>query len=283
VTTATGLPTLGADIDWPDAAAALAVEESMPPGSGRLTELARWVAGAQGSADPVAPRHPRALVLGGVQSPAASGAAARLGVALTVLTPPDDVLAAAAEGVRLADAAADEGCDLLVLAGGADPTDVAAAVVCLISGAEPVSLLPRGAAAVDTARWIGRAVLLRDRLRSITRLREDPDDLLLELGDPALALAATLLMRSAARRTLVLIDGPLVAAAAALCYDVQARAGQWWRPADADPDPVHRRAVDDLALTPVLDLGLARRDGLAGLLAVGVVQAAAAIVKDNSP
>jgi NaMN:DMB phosphoribosyltransferase len=50
---------------------------------------------------------------------------------------------------------------------------------------------------------------------------------------------------------------------------------RWWRVADTAADPVHARAVAELADRPVLDLGTTLDDGTAGLLAYAVLRAAA--------
>jgi len=275
----TGLSALGADVQWTDAAAAAAAGAALRPGAGRLGELAQWLAGAQGAPSPEAPARPRLVAVADVVPDVLRDAAERIGVGIDQATTPADVPAACAGGVAIVDRAVDSGTDLLVLAGGAD--DAAAATVCLITGVEPVALLPRGAAAVDTRSWIARAAALRNTLRRISPLREVPDEMLTALGSPALALSATVLMHAAFRRTPVLFDGRTAAAAAVLCHDVQPRAVRWWLPADDSPDPVCRRALSDLARDPVLNLGLTRDDGLAGLLAVAVVQAAAALVRET--
>jgi nicotinate-nucleotide--dimethylbenzimidazole phosphoribosyltransferase len=176
-------------------------------------------------------------------------------------------------GARIADEEIDAGTDLIVLAG-TDTTPAAATLIGLITGAEPVALLPRGVDAIDTAGWIERATQLREARRRLAELRTQPDRLLAEAGNPAVAAAAGVALQAAARRTGVVLDGVAPLAAAVLCLDIQSRASQWWQVADTSDDRVHRRAVEKLGLRPLLDLGTRTGDGTAGLLALAVLQAA---------
>jgi nicotinate-nucleotide--dimethylbenzimidazole phosphoribosyltransferase len=148
--------------------------------------------------------------------------------------------------------------------------------MAILTDAEPVALLPRGAEAVDTSSWIARAVELRDERRRIRPLRSRPDELMAALGSPVLAAAAGIALRAASRRTPVVLDGTAAVVAGLLCVDLQSRARRWWQVADTSSDPVHARAVEEFGQRPVLDLATGSGSGLAGLLAVTVLRAAAA-------
>ena len=155
------------------------------------------------------------------------------------------------------------------------PSQTLAVLVGLLTGAEPVALLPRGGAAVDTGAWIGRAVALRDTRRRVADNRTRPGRLLEALDYSPLAATVGLVMQAVVRRTPVVLDGVGAVAAALLCHDVQARAGRWWRLADVSPDPVHTLAAAELGQRPLLDLGTAGGDGTVGLLTLPLLAAAA--------
>jgi nicotinate-nucleotide--dimethylbenzimidazole phosphoribosyltransferase len=267
---------VGAAVDWPDADAAAAARAAGRPQAGRLAELAEWLAAAQGHFPPH-PLHRVCCVVAGEPTARVAELAAATGVTLRPVTPPDEPVAAFATGTALADDAAETNTDLLVLAG-TDEIVAPAVAVALLTGAEPVALLPRGAAAVDSAAWMARAERLRDGRRRAAADRSRPDRLLAALGSPAMALLAGLALRAAARRTPAVLDGPAALAAALLGADVQARAVRWWQVADSAGDPVSVRALDQLAATPLLALGTAG-DGTAGLLAVAVLRAAVTPVR----
>jgi nicotinate-nucleotide--dimethylbenzimidazole phosphoribosyltransferase len=268
----TALLELGADVVSTDADAAAAARVRATPGSGRLAELAGWLAATQGEAPPHGPARARCVVVGSITARLATLADAT-GVGVRPLEPPADSPSAFAAGAALADEEADAGTDLLVVAAH-DPGIAPAVTVGVLAGAEPVALLPRGAAAVDTDAWIARADQLRDARRRTIGLRRRPDELLAALDAPRLAAAVGCVLRAAGRRTAVVLDGTAAVAAALLCVDSQPRAAEWFQVADSSDDPVHRRAVEQLRARPLLDLGTSSGDGTAGVLAVALLRAA---------
>ena len=233
----------------------------------------------------MAGRHPGALACGAPTRPrlvsrapvtaAVAAVAESSGVGVDVVAiDSTEVAAAFASGVAAADVQVDAGTDVVVLADGTDSI-AGAALVSIVTDAEPVALLPRGADAIDTEAWIERAAQLRDLRRTVRDHRHDPDELLAALGDTALATACGFVMRAIERRTAVVLDGTNAVAAAVLCHRTRERVGRWLRVADTSPDPVHLRAVSYLDQRPVLDLGTRHGDGLAGLLVIGVLRTAA--------
>jgi nicotinate-nucleotide--dimethylbenzimidazole phosphoribosyltransferase len=268
----TALLDLGAGVGWVDAEAAEAARAAADPRTGRLGELVEWLAAVQGRFPPRELRRPCCIVLGG-SSPAVADLAAARSIVVRDAVPDDDAGAAFGAGVALADDEIESGADLVVLAG-IDASDAPATVIGLLTDTEPVALLPRGEAAVDSAAWIARAARLRDARRRVTMLRARPDELLAELGDPVIAMAAGVALQAAVRRTPVILDGTAVLAAAVLGLHIQSRASQWWQIADTSPERASRRAAERLDRRPMLDLGTDLGDGSAGLLAVELIRAA---------
>lgn len=260
---------LGAEVRTPDAAA------RVRPAADRLDDLAAWLAATSGNRVPDRLKRTRLAVPGAVL-PVAAELAAAAEVGVRELPGGADPAAGYAHGVAAADDEIDAGADLLVVAAG-DDTPAPALLVSLLTGAEPVALLPRGAAAADSAAWIAAAAELRDARRALTPLRHSPGELLEALESPVLGAVTGFTLRAAARRTPVLLDGRAAVAAALLITEVQPRAAQWWQLADTAADPVHTRAVQHLGQSPVLDLGAGRGDGPAALLAVGVLRTAVAL------
>ena len=267
----TALLEVGTGVGWPDLDAA-AEARQVPTRPGRFAELVEWLAGVQGRFPPEQPQRVRGLLLGPI-SDAVAELAARRDVGLRSSDLDTDATKAFAQGVDAADREIDEGADLLVLAG-RDATSAPAVLVSVLTGAEPVALLPRGAGAVDSAQWIAAAEELRDGRRAVAELRSRPDELLAALGSPVVAAAAGFALRAAARRTGVVLDGDAVLAAALLCIDSQPRAREWWQLADTATGRAPARVIDRLERTPLLDLRTGNGDGAAGLLAVEVLRAA---------
>lgn len=268
----TDLAALGAGIEWPDAEPSALARAADPGTNGRLANLVEWLAATQGRFPPHQPSRPRCIVVGEIGSPVRE-LAATLDVGVHELNIGDGVSAALAAGTGAADEEIESGSDLLVVAG-PDSTVADAALVCVLTGAEPVALLPRGIDAVDTSTWIARAGAVRDTRRLVVDLADQPDELLAALDHPALATLAGIILRAASRRTAIVLDGAGALAAALLVHRIDARAAQWCRVADDDTDPVHGRAAREMDQQPLLMLGTSAGDGRAGLLTVPLLRAA---------
>ncbi|HEY8300480.1 MAG TPA: nicotinate-nucleotide--dimethylbenzimidazole phosphoribosyltransferase [Jatrophihabitans sp.] len=265
------LTSVGADIDWPDSAAGTAVRDRLAgnPYLGHLAALAEWWRAVR-PGDQLT--RPCVVTIGAEASDLVVSTADALGASCRH----DDGTGTVATGAALADAAVDSGTDLLVVAAGAEGVDAAVAV-SVLTNSEPVKVLARGVAATDPDAWMDRAAAVRDARRACMRVRADPDQLLERLNSPRLAVTAGLLLRAAARRTPVLIDGPVAAAAALVGYEAQPRAVRWWAAADLGGDPAHALALTRMGQQAILGLGTGLGDGLAGLLAVPAIRAAEAI------
>lgn len=279
--TLSDLVSIGAEVVWSDHDAeqrthdALAADRAL----GRLADLAEWISAVQGASPPSPLNRVRAVVFGPpgryAEQVAASVQASVRAVQEFGSGTTEDAVAA---GAAVADDEVDSGADLLVAA--LPDTGVLAAVVAsVLTDTEPVKVLAGGAAATDPDAWMARAVAVRDARRRAFALRTDPQQLLAVLGSPALAATTGFVLRAAARRTPVLLDGPAATAAALVAYEAQPRGVRWWLSADLAPDPAHELALNRLGGRAVLDLGTGLGDGTAGLLAVAVLRAAIGLAR----
>lgn len=198
------------------------------------------------------------------------------GERLLTATSEDQVEAAVAAGRDLADAAVDAGADLLLLGHlGTGGTTVAAALVCLLTEAEPATVTGGGTVVgLDDDSWARKVVQVRDSVRRARPRAREPIPLLAELGATDLAVLAGVLLGAAARRTPVLIDGTVALSAALLARQVAPLATGWWQVAQRCSDPTFERALRVCALEPLLDLGLRGGDGSGALLALPLLRAA---------
>jgi nicotinate-nucleotide--dimethylbenzimidazole phosphoribosyltransferase len=263
------LLSLGADVEWPDSEASTDVRDRLvtEPGLGRLASLAEWAIGVRPPGSSFS--NVRVLIVGGEATDLATDAAAALGGELTSIPDEGDV----DTGIAIADGEIERGTDLLIVAAPQVRADAAVAV-SVLTNTEPVKVLSRGAAATDPVAWMELAVEVRDTRRRCMVHRDDPDGLLAELASPRMAVIAGLVLRAAARRTPVILDGPVAAAAALVAYEAQPRAVRWWSAADLGPDPLHEITLTRLGQLPILGLGTGLGDGLAGLLSLPVLRAA---------
>lgn len=281
------LAELGQAVGWASSAPADAAREALAaagvgPAYGRLAELAVWWAGVRGDAAALPPQRVAAL---GVTSPVPDPP--RLGVRRLPLDPPVAAGDALAWGVTTADTLADEGVDLLLLA--VDDLRGRRVLGAELVGADAVSALgwpvaddgstdPAMTGVVDDERWMRAAVELRDGLRGVLGLAGQPEALFRELGSPALAAATGLLLRSAARRTPVVLDGPGAATAALLARSQAWACSDWWLLAPLPAEALTDRVVANLVVTPLAGTTVAVEDGTAALLAADVLCAAAALL-----
>jgi nicotinate-nucleotide--dimethylbenzimidazole phosphoribosyltransferase len=192
----------------------------------------------------------------------------------------DETLAALRTGVALADAAADAGVRLLVPGDmGVGSTTIAAALVCATTGAEPVEAVGHGTG-VDDAAWSRAVRVVRDALRRSASSRDDPVSLLAELGGADVAAMTGLLVGAAARRVPVVLDGVLSGAAALVAAQLSPVAPAYWAAGHRCGEPAHARALAHLGLEPLLDLGLRLGEGTGALLAVPLLDAAVAVLRE---
>ena len=285
--TAVDLAELGLAVHWvrsdpADAAREALAAAGIGPAYGPLSELSLWWAGVRGDAAALPPQRVAAI---GVTSPLPDPP--RLGVRRLPLDPPADPEEALAWGVSTADALADEGADLLLLA--VDDLPGRRVLGAELIGADAVGALGWPApddgssdaaltGIVDDERWMRDVVELRDGLRAVHGLSGEPMALLRGLGSPALAAATGLLLRSAGRRTPAVLDGPGAATAALLARGQAWECSDWWQVAPVRAETLTDRVVAGLQLTPLSGMALPVEDGTAALLAADVLCAAAALL-----
>jgi NaMN:DMB phosphoribosyltransferase len=199
--------------------------------------------------------------------------------------PADQVDAAMQQGWLLADAAVDEGADLLVLAAaGPGQEAAAAAVVAGSASAEPAALLQRvyqPGGAIDDEAWMVRAAAIRDGMRRLHGRSRDARTLLSALGGPDIAVATGLVLGAASRRTAVLVDGPVGIAAALLARDIAGPSRLWVLLADHGDHPTVKAGASALDLKPLIELRLGLGEGAASLMVVPLIQAALSIVDSD--
>jgi nicotinate-nucleotide--dimethylbenzimidazole phosphoribosyltransferase len=183
-------------------------------------------------------------------------------------------------GMGVADEEVDAGADLLVGGDmGIGNTTAAATLVAAITGAEPMTVVGRGTG-IDDPTWMRKAAAVRDALRRARPLADDPLGLLRTAGGADFAAHTGFLLQAARRRTPVVLDGVVSAACALLAARLAPAAGHWWVAGSRSPEPAQALALDRLGLTPLLDLGLRLGEGTGALLAVPLLVAAGATLRE---
>ncbi|GHH34449.1 nicotinate-nucleotide--dimethylbenzimidazole phosphoribosyltransferase [Streptomyces candidus] len=184
-------------------------------------------------------------------------------------------------GMAVADEEADSGTDLVVLGdlsvGG---TTAAATLIAALCGTDASVVTGRGGAHIDDLAWMRKCAAVRDALRRARPVLGDQLELLAAAGGADLAAMTGFLLQCAVRRTPVILDGVVSAACALVAQRAAFRAPDWWLAGHASGEPAQAKALDRMALNPVLDQGVTVGEGTGALLALPLVQAAAALAAE---
>jgi nicotinate-nucleotide--dimethylbenzimidazole phosphoribosyltransferase len=195
----------------------------------------------------------------------------------------EEAAAAISTGIAIADNEIDAGADLIVLADvGVGSTTPAAALVGLLTGTDASAVVGRGSG-IDDDAWMRKCAAIRDAMRRGRPVLADQVAVLAAVGGAELAVGTGLLLGAAARRTPVVLDGVVSAAAALLAQRIAFRAVDWWVAGHRNGDPAQALALDRLSLEPVLDLGIAVGEGVGAMVAVPLLQTASALLADATP
>ncbi|MFD7511706.1 nicotinate-nucleotide--dimethylbenzimidazole phosphoribosyltransferase [Streptomyces sp. NPDC059853] len=179
-------------------------------------------------------------------------------------------------GMAVADEEADSGTDLLLLGdisvGGTTPAGVLIAAMC---GTDASVVTGRGGIRIDDLAWMRKCAAIRDGLRRGRPILGDQLALLAAVGGADLAAMTGFLLQSAVRRTPVILDGVVSAACALVAQRIAFRSPDWWVAGQASGEPGQAKALDRMAMDPLLDHGVTVGEGTGALLALPLVRAAA--------
>jgi nicotinate-nucleotide--dimethylbenzimidazole phosphoribosyltransferase len=188
----------------------------------------------------------------------------------------DEADAAVEAGRRIADDEVDAGADLLIAGDmGIGNTTAATTLIAALTNSEPVAVVGRGTG-VDDVGWARKTAAIRDALFRARAVRSDPVGLLRVCGGADLAAIAGFVAQAAVRRTPVLLDGVVVTAAALVADRMAPGARQWWQAGHRSTEPAHTLALQQLALQPIVDLGMRLGEGTGAVVALPVLRAAVA-------
>jgi nicotinate-nucleotide--dimethylbenzimidazole phosphoribosyltransferase len=105
-------------------------------------------------------------------------------------------------------------------------------------------------------------------------------DLLASAAGPDIAAMSGFLVQASMRRTPVVLDGVVSGAAALVAQRVSFKVTRWVRAGHRSPEPAHGKALERLALDPLVEADMRLGEGTGALLAVPMVQAAAALLAE---
>lgn len=188
----------------------------------------------------------------------------------------EEASAAFRAGMAIADEEVDGGADVLIAGDmGIGNTTPAAALVGTLTGLDASRVIGRGTG-IDDAGWMRKAAAIRDAMRRGRPVLGDPIALLSRIGGADLAAMTGFLLQAAVRRTPVILDGIISCSCAVVAHDIAPRASEWWIAGHRSSEPSQQVALERLALEPILDMGMRLGEGTGALLALPLMQAAAA-------
>jgi nicotinate-nucleotide--dimethylbenzimidazole phosphoribosyltransferase len=186
----------------------------------------------------------------------------------------EELRRAVAVGVQLADDEVDGGADLLIPGDmGIGNTTPATAVIAALTGRPAAELVGRGTG-VDDAAFAVKTDVIKRAVARVEALA--PLEVMRAVGGTDVAATTGFLVAAAARRTPVVLDGIVSAAAALAAHALCPGARAWWQAGHRSTEPAQEAALSALGLEPLVDLRLRLGEGTGALLAVPHLLAAAA-------
>lgn len=186
----------------------------------------------------------------------------------------DEAARAVNLGVDLAREAARENVFLLSAGDmGIGNTSSAAAIVCAMTGAAAADVVGRGTGIDD--QTLERKIAAIERGLEINRPdAHDMFDVLAKVGGLEIAAITGLILGAAALRVPMVLDGFISGAAALLAQGFSPHVRDILIASHLSAERSHRRMLDQLELTPILDLSLRLGEGTGACILMGLIEAA---------
>lgn len=186
----------------------------------------------------------------------------------------EQALQALQAGMQVADECIDKGYNLLATAEmGIGNTTSTAAIVSAFLGLPPELTVGRGTGINDERMKIKRQVV-SDGLAKNKPVQGDAMDILCKVGGYDHAGLAGMIIAGAKRRIPTMVDGVNATAAALLAYGLYPACADYMLCSHLSAEIAHKKMLDVLKLTPIVDAGMRLGEGTGASLAIVVLQAA---------
>ncbi len=181
-------------------------------------------------------------------------------------------------GIGLAERAIDAGADLIVPGElGIGNTTAAAAMTARLLGLSPAAATGRGTGVDDDGLAHKTAIVTEALARTGAAA---PLEVLAEFGGYEIAAMVGMIVGTASRRRGVVLDGYVEGAAALVAVGLSPVVADYLLPAGVCAERGHQAQLDALGLRPLFDLDLRLGEGTGGVLAVPLLLAAAAALRE---
>ncbi len=157
-------------------------------------------------------------------------------------------------------------------------TTAASAVTCALTGAT-AKLATGPGTGVEPAAYLNkvRVVAAAVDKHCGSSARSEPREILRCIGGLEIAAMAGMMLAGARHRLVVVLDGFISTAAAALAVGMAPNALGYLIAGHRSEEPGHKLLLDHLQLTPVLSLGMRLGEGTGAVLAMPVIESAVAL------
>lgn len=183
-------------------------------------------------------------------------------------------------GIRLAQQAAENGAGLIGTGDmGIGNTTASSAIVAALTGRPPGETTGRGTGRNDTELAHKTAVVQR----ALEVNRPNPSDgldVLAKVGGFEIGVLAGVVLGGALERRAVVLDGFISGAAALIAHSLCPNVGDYLVASHLSAETGHRAVLSHLGLRPLLDLEMRLGEGTGAVLAMGIVEAAAACLSE---
>lgn len=183
-------------------------------------------------------------------------------------------------GVALAREAAEGGADLIGTGDmGIGNTTASSAITAALTGLTPYETTGRGTGRSDEelSRKVG---VVEQALATNNPDPSDGLDVLAKVGGFEIGVLAGVALGGAAAGRVVVLDGFISGAAALVAHRLCPAVGDFLVASHLSAEAGHRAVLSHLGLRPLLDLGMRLGEGTGAVLAMGLIEAAAACLRE---
>lgn len=182
-------------------------------------------------------------------------------------------------GIQLASDAATAGVAMIAIGEmGIGNTTSASALTCALTGAAPEEATGRGTG-ISTDAHLHKVAVVRAVLRKhfADATATTPLDILSRVGGLEIAAMTGMILGAARARLIVVIDGFISTAAAALAVSIAPSVAGYLIAGHQSQEPGHRLLLNHLGLAPILSLDMRLGEGTGAVLAMPVIESAIAL------
>jgi nicotinate-nucleotide--dimethylbenzimidazole phosphoribosyltransferase len=184
-------------------------------------------------------------------------------------------------GAEEADRAVDDGAAVLIAGEmGIGNTTPAAALTVLLTGATAQDAVGRGAGADDATAAVKTGIVAAAASRARELLAQDSAAAIASVAGYEIAAMAGFFARGAERRATLLLDGYVATAAALVAEQLKPGTAAAMIAGHRSAEPGHAASLAHLELEPLLDWGMRLGEGSGALVALPLLDAAAALLGD---